>query len=176
MKDNDIKRMAANRRTHYLAIVGALAVVLGLCLWIVQLPIPNSRNMTSLVEIRRKVSFSVFIPTVVPAELVPDPPVLDEKPPGFVRVNYRTKDGSTGLIVFNGPIGSGLDADTRKKGETVKLRGDIIGHFLNIEPRFGGSILWWEESGSYVALSGPDLNMTDLIKIADSMSLTADIK
>lgn len=73
MKDNDIMRMTANRRTHYLAIVGALAVISGLCLWIVQLPILNSRNMTSLVEIRRKVSFSVFVPTVVPAELVPEP-------------------------------------------------------------------------------------------------------
>jgi len=113
---------------------------------------------------------------VVPAGLVPEPPTIDEEPPAFVRVNYRTEDGSTGLSVLNGPAGSGLAADPRKKGETIKLRGDILGHFLDIEPQFGGPILWWEEAGTYVALSGPGLNKTDLVKIAVSMSPASDIE
>jgi len=138
------------------------------------LPKPNPPSLTSLAEARQKVSFSIFIPTVVPAGLVPEPPTLDEEAPAFVRVNYRTEDGSTGLSVLNGPAGSGLAADPRKKGETIKLRDDILGHYLNIEPQFGGPILWWEEAGSYVALSGPELNKTDFVKIAVSMSPTAD--
>ncbi|MDI6880897.1 MAG: hypothetical protein QMC95_17540 [Desulfitobacteriaceae bacterium] len=133
-------------------------------------------SLTNLVDARQKVSFSIFIPTVVPAGLVPERPTIDEQPPAFVGVNYRTKDGSTGLSVLNGPAGSGIAADPRKKGEVIKLRGDIFGHFLNIESQFGGPILWWEEAGSYVALSGPKLNKTDLVKIAVSMSPTADIK
>lgn len=141
-------------------------------------PLPKSspRSLTNLVDARQKVSFSIFIPTVVPAGLVPERPTIDEQPPAFVGVKYRTKDGSTGLSVLNGPAGSGIAADPRKKGEVIKLRGDIFGHFLNIESQFGGPILWWEEAGSYVALSGPKLNKTDLVKIAVSMSPTADIK
>jgi outer membrane lipoprotein-sorting protein len=138
-------------------------------------PEPSPSSLTNLAEARQKVSFSIFIPTVVPAGLVTEHLIIDEGPPTFVKVDYRTKDGSIGLSVLNGPAGSGLAADPRKKGETIKLRGDILGHFLNNEPQFGGPILWWEEAGSYVALSGPELNKTDLVKIADSMSSTADI-
>jgi len=140
------------------------------------LPEPNPPGSISLAECRQKVSFSIFIPTVVPTGLVPEPPALDKGPPAFVRISYRTEDGSTGLSVLNGLAGSGLAADPRKKGETIKLSGDILGHFLNNKPQFGGPILWWEEDGSYVALSGPELNKTDLVKIAVSMSPTADIK
>lgn len=75
------------------------------------LPKPNPPSLTSLVEARQKVSFSIFIPTVVPAGLVPEPPTLDEESPVFVRVNYRTEDGSTGLSVLNCPAGGGLAAD-----------------------------------------------------------------
>lgn len=138
-------------------------------------PGPNSPSLTNLAEVRQKVSFSIFIPTLVPAGLVAEHLTVDEGPPNFVRVNYRTEDGSTGLSVLNGPAGSGLAADLRKKGEIIRLRGDIPGHFLNNQPEYGGPILWWEEAGSYVALSGPELNKTDLVKIANSMSSTADI-
>lgn len=141
------------------------------------LPLPESNlpSLTSLVEVRQKVSFSIFIPTAVPAGMATENLTINEGPPVFIRVDYLTEDGSIGLSVLNGPAGSGLAADPRKKGETIKLRGDILGHFLNNQPQFGGPILWWEEAGSYVALSGPELKKTDLVKIADSMSSTADI-
>ncbi len=122
-----------------------------------------------------KVSFSIFVPTVMPDGLVTANLTIDEGPPTYVKIDYRTKYGSTGLLVLNGPAGSGLAADPRKKGETIKLRGDIPGHFLDNQPQFGGPILWWEEAGSYIALSGPELNKTDLVKIADSMSSTRNI-
>lgn len=136
----------------------------------------NPSSPIYLDKARQKVSFAIFIPTVVPAGLVPELPTIDEGTPALVRINYRAADGNIGLSVLNGPAGSGLAADPRKKGETIWLRGDIAGHFLNIEPQFGGPILWWEETGSYVALSGPGLGKTDLVKIAVSMSPTADIE
>lgn len=122
------------------------------------------------------VTFSIFIPTSVPEGLVPEPPTLDEGPPAHIYVNYQAGDGSIGLSIINSPAGSGLDADPRKNGETIKIRENIVGHFLDNEPQFGGPILWWEEAGSYVALSGPELNKTDLVNIANSMSATADLK
>ncbi|SPF45905.1 exported hypothetical protein [Candidatus Desulfosporosinus infrequens] len=136
---------------------------------------PNPSSLTGLAEARQKVSFSIFIPTVVPAGLVTEHLSIVEGPPTFLKVDYLTKDGSTGLCVLNGPAGSGLAADPRKEGEAIKLRSNIPGHFLNNQPQFGGPILWWEETGSYVALSGPELNKTDLVKIAESMSSTAGI-
>lgn len=136
----------------------------------------DTPGLTSLSEARQKVSFSVFVPTVVPAGLVPQAPIIDEGQPAFVKVNYHIKDGSIGLSIVNGPAGSGLDADPRKKGEAIRLQGDIPGHFLNNEPQFGGPILWWDKAGTYIALSGPDLSKTDLVNIAVSMSPTADIK
>lgn len=139
------------------------------------LPSPSPRNWASLAEVRQKVSFPIFIPTVVPVGLVPEHPTGGEEPTAFVTVNYRTKEGSVGLSVLNGPAGSGLAADPRKKGETIKLRSNILGHFLNNQPEFGGPILWWEEAGSYVALSGPELTRGDLVRIAASMSSTAGI-
>lgn len=125
-----------------------------------------------LAEARQKAPFSIFIPTVLPAELVAENLTIDEGPPYFVRTDYRTNDGSVGLTVLNGPAGSGLAADPRKKGETINIRGGISGHCLTNQPEFGGPILWWEEDGSYVALSGPWLSKDDLVKIADSMSST----
>lgn len=138
------------------------------------LPSPRPRNWASLAEVRQKVSFPIFIPTMVPVGLVPEHPTGGEEPTAFVTVNYLTKGGSVGLSVLNGPAGSGLAADPRKKGETIKLRSNILGHFLDNEPEFGGPILWWEEAGSYVALSGPELTRGDLVKIAASMSSTTD--
>jgi hypothetical protein len=132
-------------------------------------------NWTSLAEVRQKVSFSIFIPTEVPVGFVPEHPTGDVGSTASIIVNYRTKDGSVGLVVVNRPAGCGLDADPRKKGEIIKLQGNILGHFLNNQPEFGGPILWWEEDGSYVALSGPELTMVNLVKIAASMSPTAEI-
>jgi hypothetical protein len=44
---------------------------------------------------------------------------------------------------------------------------------LNNEPQFGGPILWWQQDGTYIAVSGPHLTKDDLVKVAASMSKTA---
>jgi hypothetical protein len=49
----------------------------------------------------------------------------------------------------------------------------LTAHLLNVQAAFGGPILWWEQDGTYVAVSGPHLTKDDLVKIASSMSATA---
>lgn len=129
---------------------------------------PNP-SITGLAEASQKMPFPIFIPTEVPAGLVAEL-TIEEGPPDFVRIEYRSKEGGVRLTVVNGPAGSGLAFDPRKSGETIHIRGGISGHYLINQPEFGGPILWWEEAGSYVALSGPDMSKTDLANIADSMS------
>lgn len=133
-------------------------------------------NAISFEEARQQVSFTIFIPTVVPAELVANNLIItiDEEPPNYVRVDYPAKDGSIGLTVLNGPVGSGLAVDPRKEGETINIRNDIEAHYLSNQPEFDGLILWWEEAGSYVALLSPNLSKDDLVQLAESMSPIAD--
>jgi hypothetical protein len=38
-----------------------------------------------------------------------------------------------------------------------------------------GAVLWWQEAGAYVALSGPSLTKEDLVWIAASMSFKANL-
>ncbi|HWI64546.1 MAG TPA: hypothetical protein VNT75_22165, partial [Symbiobacteriaceae bacterium] len=70
----------------------------------------------------------------------------------------------------SGPAGCCLDADSRKLGESVTIRGGITAHLLNIDP----PILWWNENGAYVALEGPHQTRESLIRIAESLSDTAE--
>ena len=86
----------------------------------------ESPSLTSLSEVRQKMPFSIFIPTAVPAELVAEHLNINEGPPTFVEVDYLTEDGNIGLSVLNGPAGSGLAADPRKKGDN-KSSGQYSG-------------------------------------------------
>ncbi|NLW91328.1 MAG: DUF881 domain-containing protein [Syntrophomonadaceae bacterium] len=137
---------------------------------------PPPSPTTDLSRIRQKVPFAVIIPTNVPDGLAPASPLLNPGPPASVSIYYLSETGSSGLLVINSPAGSGLAADERKTGEAIVLRNNISGHFLKNHPEFGGPILWWEESGTYVALSGPQLTKEDLAEIANSMSSDADIR
>lgn len=166
-----------------LIIAGVLVVVIGFSWRMISpaddtlKPEPNPSTVTGLADAREKVSFPVFIPTAVPDGLAAEPPTIDERSPDSdrVRISYSTDYGSIGLDVLNSPAGTGLDADLRKTGETIDIRDGIEGHFIDNQPEFGGPILWWDEAGAYVAISGPKLNKADLVKIAESMSSTADI-
>ncbi|MDR3601633.1 MAG: hypothetical protein P4L49_14330, partial [Desulfosporosinus sp.] len=53
---------------------------------------PNPSSLTGLAEAHQKVSFSIFIPTMVPAWLVTEHLSIDEGPPTLVKVDYLTKD------------------------------------------------------------------------------------
>jgi len=190
------KRSSATKRQHSqgglksrrVCIVSVIAcvlvIIIGPAWWMLssgndtQLgPESSHPSMTGLIEARQKVSFPVFIPTEVPEGLTAENPTVDEKTPAAVRVriSYRTETGSIGLDVLNSPAGTGLDADPRKTGETIQMRDGIAGHFIDNQPHFGEPILWWNEAGAYVPLAGPYLTKTDLVKIAESMSSTADI-
>lgn len=135
-----------------------------------RLPNPQPRTLG---EVRRWVTFPVFVPTDTPTGLTAEPPTGGEGPDDPVNTIYHTPDGAVALRVLSGPAGCCLDADPRKTGEPVLVRGGIQAHLLPEPPQFGGPILWWEETGAYVALSGPNLTEDQLLRIAGSMSSTA---
>lgn len=129
-----------------------------------QLPPPN------IGEFRDKVTYPIFYPTQAPESLRP---VVQLRESGVVKplveINYLDKGGTSQLHVLNGTVGCCLDSDPRKTGESVKIRDNITAHYLVNQPEFGGPILWWQETGSYVALSGPTMNKDSLVAIANSM-------
>ena len=79
------------------------------------------------------------------------------------------------LHVVNGAAGCCLDADSRKYQNPVQLASGLTAYFIPAERQYGGNILWWQEEGTYVALSGPELSKDQLMQIATSMSSTADL-
>jgi hypothetical protein len=137
-------------------------------------PLPSHSAPPSLADIRKRVTFPIFVPTEVPQGLAPIVEVKGEESRVLVRINYRSSEGVTELSVLNGPAGCCLDADPRKTGESIPLRGSMRAHYLPNQPQFGGPILWWQEAGSYIALSGPHLNKEELVRIAASMSATGN--
>ncbi len=131
-------------------------------------------DIISISEIRKKVPFPVFIPTQVPPGLAATVKLREEGTRALVDINYKTSDGSYELTVLNGPAGCCLDADPRKEGKLVKVRDNLTAHYLEVQPQFGGPTLWWQEAGTYIALSGSKMNKDDLVRIADSMSFAAN--
>ena len=121
----------------------------------------------SLAEVRGRVTFPVFVPTYVPAGLVPQPPVWTGGAGDTVEINYVRAGGPVVLHVLNGPTGCCLDADPRKAGKTLTLPDGTPAHLF-------GYILWWHQGGTYLALTAPGLPADELVKIAASMSDTAD--
>lgn len=129
----------------------------------------------TIASLRQTLPYPIFVPTDVPAGLTPQPPLVGDAnhTPG-VTLTYRAPDGSVALRVLNGPLGCCLDADYRKGGTLITLPRGITAHLISNEPQFGGPILWWDQDGAYVALSSPTLTQDALVKIAASMSNTAD--
>lgn len=131
--------------------------------------LPNPVPLT-IKEIRTRVPYPVLLPGRVPPGLKPGLPVANTT----VHVPYQSEKGTVELDVLNGPAGCCLDGDGRKAVNPVVIRGGITAYFLNIEPQYGGPILWWNENGAYVALSGPNQTKASLLEIAESMSPTAE--
>ncbi len=130
---------------------------------------------TTLSEIRGQVAYPVFVPTYVPDGFVAEAPGGGEQPEDRVEINYHTQDGAKAMLVLNGPQGCCLDAGGNVAGETVDLGNGTTAHYLPGVPESGGPILWWDQEGSYIALSGPNLTKDDLLKIAGSMSKSAGL-
>jgi len=125
-----------------------------------------------LAELRRELDFPVFIPTQLPEGLHPLTPTYDR----LVSISYVDDDLNRVLSVASGPAGCCLDADPRKMvGGGTPIRKGSEARFIPVEPEFGGNILWWNEDGAYIALSGPHLTQEDLFAIAESLSPTATL-
>ena len=127
-------------------------------------PLPEPTAPT-LAEVRAEAPYPIFVPTWVPDGLTPEPPV------GY-RISYHDSDGTEALTVLNG---TGLASDPRKAGDPVTLPNGLEAHLLAIEPQYGGPILWWVQEGTPIALSGPEMTQALLVKIAASMSKTAEL-
>ena len=127
-------------------------------------PLPEPTAPT-LAEVRAGAPYPIFVPTWVPDGLVPEPPVN-------YRISYHGSDGTEALTVLNG---TGLASDPRKAGDPVTLPNGLEAHFLAIEPQYGGPILWWVQEGTPIAISGPEMTQELLVKIAASMSKTAEL-
>lgn len=137
-------------------------------------PLPNPTPPT-LAEIRQRVTFPVFVPTWVPEGLTPEPPVGGEQPGENVEIKYHTADGGVGLDVVNGTPDCCPGLLPLESEEVILPNGITARLIRQPTTLYGGMTLWWQQDGTTLVLSGPDLTQDDLVKIAASMSKTADL-
>lgn len=135
-----------------LAVAAALEPVPGS-----RLALPNPQPPT-LAEVRAAAPFAFFVPTWVPAGLIAEPPV------GYT-ITYHDRSGAPALTVTNN---AGLGDDPRYSGEPVTLANGLPAHWL-------GSLLWWKQEGVTLALSSDSLTQEELLRIAASMSSSAEL-
>jgi hypothetical protein len=138
-------------------------------------PLPNP-TPPALATLRSRVAFAVFMPTWVPAGLTPEPPLGGEQATQNVEVRYHTVDGRVGLTVGNGQIGCCPGLTERLQGASVTLPNGLEAKIIRTPTdRYGGPTLWWEQGGTTIWLRGPAVSESELVKIAASMSGTADL-
>ncbi len=129
-------------------------------------PLPNP-TPPALEQIRAQSDFPFRVPTYVPAGLTPAPPTSHQ-------VKYYRADGSLALLVQNAKQGEGgMEQDPRFKGENITLPNGVAAHKLGFEPLI--IILWWNQDGGYTSLEGHGISEQEMLKIAASMSPTADL-
>lgn len=123
----------------------------------------------SVSQIRRVLPFPIFVPTWLPANLHHASIQTDASRAPEITINYQLA-GTSALSVLDGPAHCCLDADPRKYVEPIRLRPGVKAYRISNEPQFGGPILWWDQRGTYIALSGPHLTFPQLVRMARSMS------
>ena len=119
--------------------------------------LPNPQPPT-LAEVRASAPFTFFVPTWVPEGLTAEPPV------GY-SITYHDHSGEAVLTVSNN---TGLADDPRYAGEAATLSNGLAAHWL-------GSMLWWVQDGTPIALSSDSLSREDLLRVAASMSSSAEL-
>lgn len=119
--------------------------------------LPNPQPPT-LAEVRASAPFAFFVPTWVPAGLTAEPPV------GYT-ITYHDRSGQPVLTVTNG---TGLADDPRYAGEGVTLSNRLAAHWL-------GSLLWWVQDGTPLAISSESLSREEMLRVAASMSSSAEL-
>ncbi|MGI8968150.1 MAG: hypothetical protein ACR2GA_03490, partial [Chloroflexota bacterium] len=123
---------------------------------------------------RRLLPFPIFLPTHIPPGLKPQTPYIDSGGIDYlVAIHYHDSHGQVALAVADGATFCCIHEDPRKYGIPVKLRSGITAHLLDFGVSIGSLDLWWEQSGSFVTVSGPRLSKVELVRIARSMSPTA---
>jgi len=141
-------------------------------------PAPVATSVTvpraaTLTQLRHLLRFSIFVPTRAPSGLKPQAPQVSPGVDTVVTIDYRDRRAHGELSVADGATLCCIDNDPRKYGVRVKISRGIMGHMLSFGTGFGGLDLWWEQEGTFVAISSPSLNKHELIGIARSMSRTA---
>lgn len=129
-------------------------------------PLPNPTAPT-LQELRAQADYPILVPTYVPEGLTPAPPTQNQ-------IEYFRADGMKALIVqFSKQGTGGMEQEPRFKGETVKLPNGREAHQLLYDPQI--VILWWNQDGGYTSLEGHGIARDEMLKIAASMSATAEL-
>lgn len=129
-------------------------------------PLPNPTAPT-LAELRAQADFPILVPTYMPEGLTAEPPTSHE-------VKYHRADGTTALIVQNAKQGvGGMEQDPRFNGELIRLPNGQEAHELAFEPQI--TIVWWNQDNGYVSLEGHGIPRDEMLKIAASMSSTAEL-
>ncbi len=129
-------------------------------------PLPNPTAPT-LKELRAQADYPILIPTYLPKGLTPAPPTQNQ-------IEYFRADGTKALLVqFSKQGTGGMEQEERFKGETVTLANGRAVHQLLFEPQI--IILWWVQDGGYTALEGHGIAREEMLKIAASMSDTAEL-
>lgn len=129
-------------------------------------PLPNPTAPT-LDELRAQVNYPYLVPTYVPEGMTPTPPTSHQ-------LEYYRPDGSLGLLVSNTAQGEGaMEQDPRFEGKAITLTNGTSAHLLNFEPQI--IVLWWNQDGGYVALEGHGIAQDEMLRIANSMSPTAEL-
>jgi len=137
--------------------------------------LPNPTPPT-LSTIRQGVSYPIFVPTAVPEGLVAGPPVGGDQPEAAVSITYRTRDGKAALKVLEGPAGCCLAAEPASGGQAVALPNALVAHSLTGTTQgIETALLWWQQDGAYIAISGRPELKEDMLTMAGSMSKTANL-
>lgn len=128
-------------------------------------PAPEQQEPNGFIQ----VPFNVFVPSDISPNLKRTLSYGESNE--LVLIEYHGSDGELTLQVLTGPAGCCLDADPRRAQNPIMLADGIQAHFIRVDPAYGGSILWFQKDGSYIALSGPTMTENDLIGFAESLEL-----
>lgn len=115
-------------------------------------------------------TFRVFLPTWLPAGYA----AVQSKGQdtystlgGVLLMRYQS--GDHWIEILEGRARCCLDA-VRKSTGNIMLAGGRPGHLMNLGTRFGGRTLWWDQGGTYIAVTTPSLSKQRLTRVAGSFA------
>ena len=140
-----------------------------------------------LVEARQRASFPIFIPMDVPVGLIPEPPDFNSKSgePIF-EAQYFGPDGIPYIMISEYALGNLPFKQLHPTDEPITLLNGIIAYYRSGADWCNeiNSFIYWVQDGTIITISTPSsdgiygksaLSKDELIKVAASMSKTADL-